>query len=253
MQLFTITQELQAKAVKAQNLVSENLREDGVYLIVDDNKKVIWIYKGHKSPLLLQIYGAVLQNDMRIHLKVYHSNDLNKFHRESEIYREVMDAIVKSGLAPELSIKQKIGEKIQVLTYMGSRGLETCVHSGLIAKEIIPEVLEFENPPGFIRHMSLITGSMYHEDIEIQKFITESKEKTALKKIGTLPNGFYFLEDMSTRLFIKDGKVACLDFMIEKDKDLGENRVLVPILHREKMHREGNLDILLDAFKAPQK
>ena len=66
--------------------------------------------------------------------------------------------------------------------------LETCVHKDVSAKEVIPQVLDFENPPGYRRHMSLITGGMYSEDTIIEKFITESKEKTSLTKVGTLPN-----------------------------------------------------------------
>jgi len=230
--------------------VRDNLRPEGVYLIVDDNKKIVWIYKGERAPLLLQIYGAMLQNDMRIQLKVYHSNDLNKFHSKSDIYTEVMDATVKPGLAPELSLKEKLGEKKGLPSISESRMLETCVHQGVVTKEIIPQVVEFENPPGYQRHMSLISGILYNEERNVERFITETKEKTNLNKIGTLPNGFYFLENMSSRLFIKDGKVACLDYMINEKEDLGESRVKVPVLHREKFHREGNINILMQKFKA---
>ena len=257
MQLFQITMNKEALSVRAHNLVSENLLSDGVYLIIDDNKKIVWIYKGVKASLLLQIIGATLQKEMLKSLKsTYRLNDLNKFPKNSEMVSEVMDSQVKTGLAPEIRKKSK-SEELSPLstkrgkfkTYAQSRMIETCIHKDVSAKEIIPQVLEFENPPGYKRHMSLITGGMYNEDTVVEKFITESKEKTNLNKVGTLPNGFYFLENMSSRLFIKDGKVACLDFMVSEKKDLGENRVLVPVLHREKLHRKGDINILMNAFK----
>jgi hypothetical protein len=260
MQLFQITPNKEAISVKAYNSIRDNLRQDGVYLIVDDNKKIIWIYKGQKAPILLQFYGALLQKEMLMSLKsTYHSNDLNKFHKDSDIFTEVMDSIIKSGLSPEIRKKQEPeqgpgeAKRRAFMTYATSRMQETCVHTEVSAKEVIPQIIEFENPVGYKRHMSMITGSMYNEDLVIEKFISDSKTKINLTKIGTLPNGFYFLENMSSRLFIKDGKVACLDYMVEENKDLGENRVLVPVLHQEKIHREGDIKILLNAFKAQEK
>ncbi len=263
MQLFRITPEKEAISVKAHNSVRDNIRQNEVYLIIDDNKKIIWIYKGYKADLLLQIHGATLQQEMLKRMSaVYRRSDLNTFHKDSNTVTEVMDASVKAGAAPEIRKKKKIEDNTLIdakrrrafMTYAQSRMQETCVHKDVISKEIIQQVIEFDNPPRYKRHMSMITGSMYNEDIQVKKFITESKEETTLKKIGTLPNGFYFLENMSTRIFItKDGKVACLDFMVEDKKDLGENRVLVPVLHREKLHREGDLNLLLSSFKAPEK
>ncbi len=260
MQLFQITPNQEAVSVRAHNLVRENLRDDGVYIIIDDNKKTVWLYKGHKANLLLQIVGATLQDKMRMSLKsTYKSNDLNKFKKDSDIFTEVMDATVKAGLAKEIrKSRQELGaspteaKRRAFMTYAESRMQETCVHKGINTKEAIQEVLEFENPPGFIRHMSMVAGNMYNEDTVVDKFVTENKEHTTLKKIGILPNGFYFLENMSSRLFIKEGKVVCLDLMVEKDRDLGENRILVPVLHKEKINRKGDLNILLNAFKAPK-
>ncbi len=222
----------------------------------------MWIYKGFKAPILLQFYGGFLQKEMVLSLKsTYRTNDLNKFHHESDVYKQIMDSEVRVGLAKEIRSKAVLNQMDSMeakrrrafLTYAESRAMETCVHKDVKSKDILQEVLEFENPPGYKRHMSMITGSMYNEDKVIEKFITENKDKTILKKIGILPNGFYFLENMSSRLFIKDGKVACLDFMIEQDRELGENRILVPVLHREKIHREGDLNILMNSFKAPEK
>ncbi|MHA1109753.1 MAG: hypothetical protein ACTSRE_01530 [Promethearchaeota archaeon] len=259
MQLFRITPDQEAISVRAQNLVKDNLKQDGVYLIVDDDKKIVWSYKGDKANILLQFYGGLLKEKMLKRMTAtYRALDLNTFQNNSETVTGVMDAPVKVGQAPEIRTKSKSEEVSAIstkryMTIAQSRMLETCVHQGLHAKDIIQEVAEFENPPGFQRHMSMITGSMYNEDKAVKKFITESKEETTLNKIGILPNGFYFLENMSSRLFIKDGKVACLDFMIEKNTDLGENRILVPVLHQEKIHREGDLNILLSSFKAPEK
>ncbi len=261
MQLFRITPDQEAISIRAQNLVKDNLQQDGVYLIIDDNKKIVWSYKGNKATIQLQFIGGMLQEKMLMSLSAtYRALDLNKFPQNSEMVTEVMDASVKTGLASEIRKKSKSEEVDSLsakrqynMTYAESRRLETCVHQGLHAKEIIQDVAEFENPPGFQRHMSMITGSMYNEDKLVKKFITESKEETTLTKIGILPNGFYFLENMSSRLYIKDGKVACLDFMIETNTDLGENKILVPVLHQEKIHRVGDLNILLSSFKAPEK
>jgi hypothetical protein len=89
--------------------------------------------------------------------------------------------------------------------------------------------MEIPNPPGYHRHMSVIANGVYVEENEVEKFINDNIQKKQLKKIGTLPNGFFFLEDMSTRIVIKRGKVELIDFMVEDNQYLGENRLMVPI------------------------
>jgi hypothetical protein len=261
MQLFRITPDEEALVVRANNLVRDNLQQDGVYLIIDDNKKIVWIYKGYNADLILQFIGGKLQQEMLKSLPaVYRASDLNSFHNDSETVTEVLDAIVKAGTAQEIRKKRKEEEVSSIstkrpvyMTIAESRRMKICVHKDVHAKDVIPKVLEFDTPPGYVRHMSMIAGNVYNEDKSVKKFITESKEEASLNKLGILPNGFYFLENMSSRLYIKDGKVACLDFMVEKEKDLGENRVLVPVLHREKLHREGDVNIVLESFKASDK
>lgn len=58
---------------------------------------------------------------------------------------------------------------------------------------------------------------------------------------------------MSTRIVIKRGKVELIDFMVEDNQYLGENRLMVPIFLKEKLHREGDLKILLKAFEPETK
>jgi hypothetical protein len=101
--------------------------------------------------------------------------------------------------------------------------------------------------------MSIIANGVYVEHTEVEKFIIDDVKKRELKKIGTLPNGFFFIEDMSTRIVIKRGKVELLDLMVENDKFLGFNKLMVPIFLKERLNRIGDFNILLKSFEPETK
>ncbi|MHA1728577.1 MAG: hypothetical protein ACTSWY_07575 [Promethearchaeota archaeon] len=249
------------KNIGKKQTIHEFINEDNVYLIVDHNRKTIWLYKGINSSILNQFIGAEVQGLMKYQLRGFYSTrTLDEISPDSDVYQEVFKTKIKEGRAKEIiKIKEdksvglsetlpKDKKKIDI-----NRAREICVHKGVNPRDILPEVQNLKNPPGYHRHMTLIGSSVYNERHIIEKFLTEQIDKTELKKIGNLPNGFFFIENISSRILIKKGKIHCIDFMAKNGQFMDQtNRLMVPIFHKDKFHRDGDAKILLKSFKEPK-
>lgn len=268
MQLFEVKNTMEVVFIKEAVRIGEIIEKnpEKVFLLVDDETSNIWLYRGERSGIGLQFIGIEMQKLMKLSFRgFYHTEDLNAISKDSDIFKKIMNSKNKEGKAKEI-VKDKDGNLPSIGTETEtqariraeieldkSRAKETCVHVGVNPSNVIPYAMEIPNPPGYHRHMSVIANGVYVEENEVEKFITDNIQKKQLKKIGTLPNGFFFLEDMSTRIVIKRGKVELIDFMVEDNQYLGENRLMVPIFLKEKLHREGDLKILLKAFEPETK
>ena len=234
--------------------------EENVYLIIDDDRKTIWLYKGLKSSIRLQFESFEIQQKMKLQMKglAWSTRNFDDLKKKDKFYQEILNSKVKDGRAEEIlkdiekTVESTDHTRLEKRLYETSRARETCVHKGVIVKDVLRDIEDLENPPDFHRHMTLIGSGVYILNQEVEKFLPELKIKKELKKIGTLPNGFFFLKDLSTRLVIKKGKVQCVDLMARDDYFLGTNKLMVPILIKKEILTELNQNILMDAFKEPE-
>ncbi|MCP4762260.1 MAG: hypothetical protein GY870_10805 [archaeon] len=237
--------------------IGETISENKVYLIVNDDQKMIWLYKGLDASIKLQFIGCLVQKQLKLQLRGFYGTKDFNLPKDSELYQKIMSSKSGSGRAKEIlrtDVDVKKEEQISKTqdTVDKSRVKETSVHRDVISKIVIPDILELENPQGFHRNMTFIGGSAYSEEIVIDKFITEDKKKKNLRFLGKLPNGFFFIEDISSRIIIKKGTVQALDFMVNNDQFLGTKKIMVPVLLKDKFSREGDINVLIKNFSNPE-
>jgi len=233
------------------------LDEENVYLIIDDDRKTIWLYKGLNSSIKLQFISVDIQQKMKLQMKglAWSTRNFDDLKKKDKFYQEILNSKVKDGRAEEIlkeiekNAESTDHNRLEKRLFETSRARETCVHKGVIVKDVLRDIEDLDDPPNYHRHMTLIGSGVYILNQEIEKFLPELKKRKELKKIGTLTNGFFFLKDLSTRLVIKKGKVQCVDLMVRDDYFIGTNRLMVPILINKEVHRELEQNILMNAFK----
>jgi hypothetical protein len=224
-------------------------------LIIDDDRKTIWLYKGVNSPIWLQFDRFEIQKKMKLQLRgFYTTRNFEELRTNDQFREEILNSRATDGRAEEIlkvveSTEDNLREKTLSET---SRAKETCVHKGIIVKDVLRDIKELENPPNYHRHMTLIGSGVYILNQEIDKFLPKEEKRKELKKIGNLSNGFFFLENLSTRLVIKKGKVQCIDLMVRDEIFLGTNKLMVPILFKKELNTELGQNILMKAFKEPE-
>ncbi|MHA1339439.1 MAG: hypothetical protein ACTSO2_05570 [Promethearchaeota archaeon] len=257
MELFEITDEQEAISVSDYKYIKEALsaNPDKVYLIVDDDYKQIWIYKREDAPILLQFKAKYVQELMRKQLKgFYRKMDMNTLLKNSEEYNRILESKISNSRAQEIHKKETEQELTETQkkikeTIEESRAKEICVHKEVSPRVARSEALKLVDLDNYKRHMCIIGGDVYFEKTNINKFFTSNEQEKILKKLGPLPNGFFFLEGVSSRLLIKRGSVYCLDIMIEKDHSFGIEKLEVPIYYREDLRKQHDISELFKYFK----
>jgi hypothetical protein len=257
-QLFKLNIEGEARKILGGKgkTVTDLLDEESVYLIIDGDRKTIWLYKGLYSDPILQFKSFEIQKKMKLKLAGFYSTrNFDFLKKDDKLYKEIMDSKVKEGRAEEIlkdtekNVESADYNSLNKTLQEQSRARETCVHKGIVVKDVLRDIEELENPPNYHRHMTLIGAGVYILNQEIEKFLPDLKKRKELKKIGTLPNGFFFLENSSTRLVIKKGKIQCIDLMVSDDNFLGTNKLMVPILYKKEFNNKIDQDIFMNAFK----
>lgn len=259
MQVFEVTETKSAKKVENFKTVSEAIEnaDDKVLLIVDNEKRDIWLYKGKSSKIVTQFIGCELQKDMKMQLRgFYKTRDFHSITKDA-MRERILDGKIKDGRAEEIinEVKDEVIEKDELKKASElldqSRMKETCVHKGLTVTSALKEVENLDNPEGFHRHMTMIGGSVYTEKDIVEHFMIGEEVNKKLTKIGTIPNGFFFVPGMSTRIMIERRKVLCLDLLVENNAKFGDKNIRVPLFFKEQLHRDGDMQVLLKSFRKP--
>lgn len=259
MQVFEVTDTQEAKKIDGYKRVGELLENatDKVLLIVDNEKRDIWLHKGTDTKISTQFIGQTLQQEMKMQLRgFYKTRDFNGLKNDDQRER-ITNGKIRSGKAEEiLKKKQEVEKPAEELKKASelldeSRVRETCVNKGIKVTDALKKAEELDTPDGFRRHMAIIGGSVYNEEEIVDHFLVGEETHKKLKKIGTIPNGFFFLPNMSTRILIERKKVLCLELLVEDNVEFGFKSIRVPLFFKDRLHREGDMNVLLKSFRKP--
>ena len=241
---------MMTKEIHEGEIVSDVIKENKVYLIVDHNMNRIWTYNGYKSSFKLQMYGNKLAQMLKQQLQLkYNIFPLNRFSKKDERFQEIMEKPLGGGGA------QAIGKK-DFLEFEG--GFKVKADIKIFPVMRVKQSLEYINqippPENFIRKFMIVGGDIYTDEEITESFVKEKKEIKKPLKLGRLNRGFTFFENYSARLIINDRKMQGIELYInEKDKPkMKLLKVSIPIFTEEKFNKSGNLDTLFNAFQIPE-
>jgi len=241
---------MMTKEIHEGEIISDVIKENKVYLIVDHNMNRIWTYNGYQSSFKLQIYGNKLAQMLKQQLKLkYNIFPLNKFSKKDDSFQEIMEKQLGGGGA------LAIGKK-DFIEFDG--GFKVKANIKIFPVMRVKQSLEYINkippPENFIRKFMIVGGDIYTEEEITESFVTEKKEIKNPLKLGRLNRGFTFFENYSARLIISDRKMQGIELYIhEKDKPNTKLlEVSIPIFAEEKFIKNGRIDALINAFQMPE-
>jgi len=255
MQIFEVVElndypYMMTKEIYEGEIVSDVIREDKVYLIVDHNLNRIWTYNGYKSSFKLQMYGNRLAEMLRTQLKLkYNVFPLNRFSKKDVRFQELMEKQLSGGGA------QAIG-KADFLEFADGFKVKADVKVFPVIR--VAQALEYINeippPENFIRKFMIVGGNIYTDEEITESFVMEEKTIKKPLKLGRLNRGFTFFDNYSIRLIIYDRKMQGIELYIhEKDKPKTKLlEVKIPIFAEEKFNKSGAVDALINAFQIPK-
>jgi len=225
-----------------------------VLIFIDHNEKRIWTYFGSKTSLKLQMLGGILAKKFRAQLKLfYRISNMNEYSFNNKIIQKIFEQQVGPGRAQ--TINRENFDKFRIPGEKTEMIKDLCVHTGLNRKDALELLKSIPLPENFYPKIILIGGDFYSYDSELDSYIVKKEEKLTIKKLGQIPNGFFFdnTYNYSTRLIIKNGKVQALECYIPKDIKLEVKQLKIPIFLEEKFHMPRNTSSLFKSMKIPEK
>jgi hypothetical protein len=245
---MTIKEILEGETV-GEILNSDN--EDRVFLVIDHDSKIIYMWNGQKSSFKLQIYGGILARKMRQQLRLfYRVHSLNAYSKGNKKYQDVMKKALGGGIAKPIEKEDFMEQR-----YGSSARLDISVATNIDINKAIEYINDIPPPENYERKFFLISGNVYTEEDFVESFVQEEKIVKKPLKMGILNRGFTFFSDYdySTRLIINERQIQGIELYIhEKDKSKIETlKLKIPIFAEEKFATPGDINNVITAFKIP--
>ena len=247
------TKELFADISKEET-VKDLIDNQKVLILIDHNEKRIWTYYGPKTSLKLQMFGGILARKFRAQLRLfYRISNMNEYSYDDRSIQKIFEQQVGPGRARVIT-----REDYNSYTIPGEKATkftDLCVHTGINKKDAIELLKSIPQPEDFHPKIILIGGDFYSYESELNSYITKIDEIKTIKKLGQIPNGFYFdnTYQYSIRLIIKDGKVQAVEYYIPEDLKVKGEQIKIPIFMEEKFHQPGEMNSIFNSMKIPEK
>jgi len=237
--------------------VINNMNSRKVYLLVDHDTKRIWTYNGQTSSFKLQIYGGILAGMLRKQIGIfYRVFALNKYSTEDPEFQKVMVKTIGPGRAKTIDKKDFSKATTQ------SASANIIIHNPRLNKAL-ENINSYSAPEDFNRIFLIVAGTIYSDEETPKSALSEEESsenlvKTTsseeLVKMGRLNNGFSFFDDRnySTRVVIKNRTIQGIELFVHDSDKMPVVHIKIPIIHEEKISKEGDFDKLLAAFDIPE-
>ncbi len=272
MQLFDVQDNGDVIEITGSRPIRDHLKSNSVFIIVDDDKKRIWIWKGSEAPVRKKFISARAASQIR------EERGLN-YKVSSEDEGEESDSFLKSiGESPKhVEVKkpsiteEKPAEKLQapvkpeietvkksVEPLIESREVKTRVESprsttiktvseSVENSGILEKLESIPLPRGFERELVIVGNNVYTVTEHTIHFLGKKQIKKKLERapLGTVPEGVFLAEDYIPRVIVNNGSVMAVEFLKKVES------VEIPTEEVSSIRDElkYNLSDLVDFFK----
>lgn len=155
------------------DVVRKNLEDDKAYLLVDNDRKTIITFNGLKSPIKLQIYGAILADILKKQLKeAYKIESLNLLEKSSTTYNEIMNKLIGGG-----EVKPITKSNIPKPKAQKEFSIDLSLQSSIKVNKAIEYIHEIPLPEKYLRKFVILGGNIYAEDEKTELLVKEKKNQ----------------------------------------------------------------------------
>lgn len=263
MQVFDVLKSLETRKLKGTK-VGDLLTPERVLLITDDDSRTIFIYFGSKSGLVYAFIARKLAKDLRVYMRGFYSI---KEITESDALKSISNAPVSDlGKIPQIIRETTVVSAIpdptpvpaDTISPIDENWREKLDFNNLFlfgtpkVSETLTKVRNAPEIPGLKSEMVLIGNMVYTSTTELTEFLKTRKIEARNTKLGSLPEGKFFLPDYNCRLFIKNGHIEALEYLRSMSQPPKEGKINAPLLYINRIMVERNIDFIQKGFKIPQ-
>jgi len=267
MLVFEVLKSLETQKLNGST-VKDLLSEEKVLLLVDDDQKVIHIYRGNQSGILLYLIAQRLAKEARKVVPGYYTiNDpmdattlqeiqgspvsdvgkLPEFYNPAAHSKEEAKNLSKTKEKAPIKQDSAWVEKLKLKDFP--------VFKNINSKISLQNLKEVSPVPGYRTEMVLVNNTMYSPQARLQKFLDGKKVEEEFVELGNLPEGWFFRPEYTPRFTTKAGVIRSVEFLRNLEESTNANEfgsLNIPLIEFSRMQQENSMNLLTQAFKIPK-
>jgi hypothetical protein len=248
LQCFLIQGDGTTEELSTEGPIKDLLKSDECYVIVADDVRKVYLWKGINSNVRSKFIGAKRSQEIRGQVGMHYSVDALDEGEETPEFITLIGGKTEAGIAKEIKAEKPApvnapsvhplrekdpfgvpepaegmniaGSKDRTLEntgplYRGTESLSAFMkEEGTINfEEIMRKLEEIKMPDGFERELIIIGNHAYSVVEKVQNFLGKKEVTKEISKVGAIPEGVFFAEDYSPRILSEDGKILAIEFL----------------------------------------
>ncbi|MHA1379589.1 MAG: hypothetical protein ACTSRG_14545 [Candidatus Helarchaeota archaeon] len=182
--------------------VKDALLNDSVLLIIDDDTRLIWLWKGNSCSVAKKFIGARISQEVRGARGLTYKVIPVDQDEEPDEFKLIYDAELAE--TPQEKARPPIAEGEIEEAGPIIRTLSEDMKNTLMGEAI---------PNGFEREAIIVGKDFYGVVKSVAKVLGKEVVKEEIQKTSELPDGVLFNQDYGLRFLIKEGNVAAIEIL----------------------------------------
>lgn len=244
-QVFLINPDGTTTELTTEGPIKDVLSTDECYVLVDDESRKVYLWKGIKSSVRSKFIGAKRSQEIRGQVGMHYSViPLDEGEEDSEFIK-LIGGRTEGGIAKEIKgekvappnvhpLRERnvfgapepadgmniAGSKTRAVQNAGplyrgegSMTAYTQEETQIDFQDIMSKLEEIKMPTGFERELLIIGNQAYSVVEKVQQFLGEKQVTKEISKVGAIPEGIFFAENYSPRILSEGGKILAIEFL----------------------------------------
>ena len=270
MQVFEVLNSIETKLIPGNNsqikeIISSN--KDKVYLITNDDKKLILILKGERSTLVYHFIAQKLAKEIRKLKRGFFGIEEIKTEEQAA---KIMEMVVDDTGSIKEFVNPDIHSKEDPIMDPNNTNVVLLNTDPAWRKRIQPSNIQVfkkkqntdiifdnidKNPldPNYKTDLVIINTSIYTPTKNLTNFLKDRKEEKVYEKIGELTEGKFFSPEYNCRFIVKGEYINSIELIRKKDQlNPSSDKINAPILFIRRIVTERSIETLKNSFDLPK-
>ena len=248
-QVFKINPDGTTSQIETEGPIKEVLKSGECYVIVADEYRKVYLWKGIESNVRSKFIGAKRSQDIRGQVGLMYAVIPLDEGDEDPDFLKLIGGKTEAGIAKGIKVDEPkrdisppsvhplrekdpfgIPEPAEGMNIAGSKdrfsqnngplytGKES--FSSLVQEEthvnfdmIMQKLEESPIPEGYERELIIVGNYAYALVEKVASFLGKKQVESKMEKVGSIPEGVFFAEGYSPRLLSENGKIIAIEFL----------------------------------------
>jgi translation initiation factor IF-2 len=262
-QLFLINPDGTTTEMTSDGPIKDVLETDECYVLVADDARKVYLWKGLKSSVRSKFIGAKRSQEIRGQVGMHYAVVPIDEGEEDTEFIKLIGGQTEAGIAKEIRAEAVTAPNVHPLReknifgapepaegmniagskdravenigplYRGEESIEqfSQEQSQVDFQQVMQKLEEIQIPEGFERELIIIGNHAYSIVEKVQQFLGEKQVTKEISKVGAIPEGIFFAAEYSPRILTENGKIISIEFL----KRTGETTKPTPVRSKREM------------------